>query len=112
MIRFILILFFSFYGSDGFNQTIRDSASVKNEDAKKRVLFSLKNQNMLYSTQNEFDFINYLKQPENTDYSMKINYKETQEEKAIRKWNQYKQQPNIMPYYPAFRKENYYFTTY
>ena len=96
----------------GVCQATADSTSIKNEEAKKRVLNNLKDQHIMYSNEQEFDFINYLKLPGKNDFSLKLNYKEKPEEKAIRKWNQYKKQPNIFPFYPTFRLENYYFTSY
>jgi hypothetical protein len=96
----------------GHSQTNADSTSIKNEEAKKRVLNNLIDQHIMYSIEQDFDFINYLK-PEKIDCSMKINYKETQEEKAIKMWCRYKNQNHTWPkYYPEFRTEKYFFTTY
>ena len=106
MTRFIFIPFSLFYAFAAYCQTV-DSASIKNDEAKKRILLTLRrHEDRLYSSQNEFDFIRFLKPPEKIDYGIKISYKETQEEKATRKWKEYKNKP---PAYPTNRKENYFF---
>lgn len=113
MIKWFFILFILLNAIDGYCQTVADSASIKNEEGKKIVLNNLKEQQYLYSNQQEFSFIHYLKTPEKIDYSLNLIYKETQEEKANRKWNQYKNQHHTWPkYYPEFRTEKYFFTTY
>lgn len=113
MIKRFFILFILLNAIDGYCQTIADSASIKNEEGKKIVLNNLKEQNIMYSSEHEFDFINYLKPPEKIDYSIKINYKETDEDKAIKMWCRYKNQNHTWPkYYPEFRTEKYFFTTY
>jgi len=90
----------------GYCQDTSDSASIKNEEAKKRVLNNLKDQHIMYSNEQEFDFINYLKQPGKNNFSLKLNYKETEKDKAIRRWNEFKNRPTA---YPTNRKENYFF---
>ncbi len=82
-----------------FCQTITNSASIKNEEAKKRVLYNLRNQNVLYSNQSEFDFINYLKlseEPlEKIDYNLQLSRNEIEESKAIVKWKQHQLAPRM-----------------
>ena len=113
LINFFFMLFFLTAACEGFSQTIADSVSIKNEKGIKTVLNNLKEQQYLYSNQQEFSFINYLKAPEKIDYSLNLNYKETQGEKAIRKWNQFKNGHHTWPInYPEFRTEKYFFTTY
>ena len=112
MIKFMLIPFILFYASTGISQSIVDSIAIKNEEAKKHVLNNLKDQHIMYSSEQGFGFINYLK-PEKIDCLMKINQKETEEEKAIKMWYRYKNQNHAWPkYYPEFRTEKYFFTSY
>ena len=92
-----------------FSQTTSDSTSIKNEEAKKRVLNNLKDQHIMYSNEQEFDFINYLKQPnlsqvEKLDYTLKLSKNDIEETKAIYRWKQrtLTQPLRIGPYYRGF----------
>jgi hypothetical protein len=91
--RAIFILFSLVVSFVGYSQTNSDSTFIKNEEAKKRVVENLKDQQIIYTFQQEFNFIDYLKQPdllqvEKLDYYLKLSKSEIEETKAIYRWKQ------------------------